>query len=214
MLGYKVSLLLVTIQITNNSIIKAFSSTPGYINSQISSSLYTIILLPCILSKTFIRTPIGDQFIDNLKDGDLIITSDGRIVPIIKIINYYIENPIKKSYPICIPKDHFGKDKPDKNTYISQNHAIQLFDNNWIYGGNHLNYFDLYKIKPLYFHILLPNYFTDNLIANNIIIESWSGYISKNANIMYSRDNKLFYNNKEYMNYKKIIVKKKIIKKN
>ena len=58
----------------------------------------------------------------------------------------------------------------------------------------------------LYFHILLPNYFTDDLIANNIIIESWSGFLHKNMKIKYILLNgKLNYNNKEYICYKKII---------
>jgi hypothetical protein len=147
-------------------------------------------------------------YIDNLNEGDLIITGDGRTVPIIKIVKYYIENPNEYSYPVCIPKDYFGKNTPDKNTYLSQNHAIKLFNNKWIYGGYNLKYFDLYKIKPLYFHILLPNYFTDDIVANNIIIESWSGFLIKNANIKYIYDGKLMYNNREYFTHKKIRSKK------
>jgi hypothetical protein len=194
-----------TIKLSNSVIIKAFAIKPGYSNSEISEASYIINIVICILSKTFIRTPSGDQYIDNLKDGDLIVTGDGRVLPILRIIKYYIENPNELSYPVCIPKDYFGKNMPDKNTYISQNHAIKLFGNKWIYGGRHLNYFSLYKTKPLYYHILLPNYFTDDLIANNIIIESWSGFLLNNANVRYVYDGKIIYNNKEYITYKKVI---------
>jgi hypothetical protein len=194
-----------SIKLSNSTTIKAFASTPGYANSQISSVTYIVRVVVCILSKTLIKTPMGDQYIDNLKDGDLIITGNCKTVPIIKIIKYYIENPNELSYPVCIPKDYFEKNMPDKNTYLSQNHAIKLFNNKWIYGGYHLNYFSLYKIKPLYFHILLPNYFTDDIIANNIIVESWSGFLLKNANIKYIRDGIITYNNKEYISYKKVV---------
>jgi hypothetical protein len=196
-----------SIKLSHSATVKAFASTPGYTDSKISSATYIIHLVVCILSKTFIRTPNGDQYIDNLKDGDLIITGDGRTIPIIKIIKFYIENPNRISYPVCIPKDYFGKNIPDKNTYISQNHAIKLFNNKWIYGGQHLKYFNLYKIKPLYFHILLPNYFTDDLIANNMIIESWSGFLHKNIKIKYILNGKFNHNNKEYICYKKITKK-------
>jgi len=195
------------IKLSSSATVKAFSSTPGYTNSTISSASYIIRIIVCILSKTFIKTPSGNKYIDHLKDGDLITTGDGRTVPIIKIIKYNIENPNETSYPVCIPKDYFGQNMPDKNTYISQNHAIKLNNNKWIYGGYHLNYFNLYKIKPLYFHILLPNYFTDNLIANNIIIESWSGFLYQNANIRYVYDGKFSYNNKEYITHKRIMTR-------
>jgi hypothetical protein len=195
-----------SIKLSHSAIIKAISLTPGYANSQISSASYIVNIIVCILSKTLIRTPTGDQYIDNLRDGDLIVTGSGKTVPIVKIIKYYIENPNEISYPVCIPKDYFGKNMPDKNTYVSQNHAIKLFNNKWIYGGYHLNYFSLYKIKPLYFHILLPNYFTDDLIANNIIIESWSGFLLKNANVKYIYNGKIIYNNKEYKSYKKVFL--------
>lgn len=195
------------IKLSSSATVKAFASTPGYINSTISSASYIIRIVVCILSKTFIKTPSGNQYIDNLKDGDLITTGDGRTVPIIKIIKYNIENPTDTSYPVCIPKDYFGQNMPDKNTYISQNHAIKLNNNKWIYGGYHLNYFNLYKIKPVYFHILLPNYFTDDIIANNIIIESWSGFLHQNANIRYVYDGKFSYNNKEYITHKRIMTK-------
>ena len=195
------------IKLSSTVIIKAFASTPNYANSQISVGTYIINIVVCILSKTYIRTPMGDQYIDNLRDGDLIITSDNRIVPIIKIIKYYIEDSNEYSYPVCIPKDYFGIDMPNNNTYLSQNHAINLLNNKWIYGRDHLKYFTLYKTKPLYFHVLLPNYYTDDLIANNIIVESWSGFTIKNSNVKYIYDGNTTHNNKEYKTFKKIIKK-------
>jgi len=206
------------IQISSGSLtIKAFAITPGHINSNISTGTYTVQQVPCLLSKTLIRTPYGNELIDNLKDGDLIVTGDNRIVPIVSILKYKIEYPDDKSYPICIPKDYFGKNVPDRNTYISQNHAIRIEDSKWIYGGHHLKYFDIYRVKPLYYHILLPNYFRDDLIANNLVVESWSGMDPKNGLVNYRYKSIININTKEYHIFEKYIITsilkyKKIIK--
>jgi hypothetical protein len=194
------------ISIIKNTIIQAFAVTPGHKNSDIAIASYIVHEVPCILSKTLIRTPYGNELIDNLNEGDYIITGDNRIVPIVKILKYTINKPNKKSYPVCIPKDFFSKNIPDHDTYLSQNHAIKLEGNNWIYGGHHLNYFNLDEISPLYYHIMLPNYYTDDLIANNMIVESWSGMLPSNANIRYVVTGNYNYNfnNKNYVVYKKI----------
>ena len=189
--------------ITSNITIKAYAISPGRGTSSITTGEYIFNNIPCILSKTLIRTPNGNELIDNLNEGDLIVTEDGRHVPIVKILKYQIENPTNISYPVCINKDYFGQNVPCKNTFISQNHAIKLNDF-WIYGRHHMNYFSLHKIKPLYYHILLPNYFTDNLIANNMVIESWSGISLSNANVKYTDKQIIIYKGNKYKAYKRI----------
>ena len=197
-----------------NVTLKSFAFTPGHKNSSIATGTYTISQVPCLLSKTLIRTPYGNELIDNLKEGDLIVTDDNRIVPIVQILKYKIESPNESSYPVCIPKDYFGIDIPDRNTYISQNHAIKLTDEYWIYGRHHLKYFNKYLVKPLYYHILLPNYFKDNLIANNMIVESWSGLLPKNSLISYKNQTLIKFKDNEYIAFKKYIMTSNLIYKN
>ena len=192
------------IQIKKSVIIKTFAVTTDNVNSPINIATYIIYEVPCLLAKTLIRTPDGDQLIDNLREGDMIITDLGIAVPIIKILYYTIENPNNKSFPVCIKKDYFEFNIPSQDTFISQNHAIKL-NNLWIYGGDHISYFNLHKIKPIYYHIMLPNYFTDNLIANNMVVESWSGLLPKNGLVKYTNKNTTKYNNKEYITYTKTI---------
>ena len=185
--------------------LKAFAVTPGHSNSEITTATYTINQVPCILSKTLIRTPYGNEYIDNLKEGDLIVTDNNRIVPIIQILKYQINSPTESSYPICIPNNYFGSNVPDRDTYISQNHAIKLTNEYWIYGAHHLKFFKKHIVKPLYYHILLPNYFTDNLIANNMFIESWSGLIPANNLVVYKDQTLVKFKDKEYIAFKKYI---------
>ena len=115
---------------------------------------------------------------------------------------------------MCIPKDYFGIDIPDRNTYISQNHAIKLTDEYWIYGRHHLKYFNKYLVKPLYYHILLPNYFKDNLIANNMTVESWSGLLPKNSLVSYKNQTLVKFKDNEYIAFKKYIMTSNLIYKN
>jgi photosystem II stability/assembly factor-like uncharacterized protein/uncharacterized protein YjbI with pentapeptide repeats len=202
------------IEIKSNIVITTFSVTLGYANSLVVTGNYIVYNNPCLLSKTLIRTPYGNELIDNLKNGDLIVTGDNRIVPIIKIIKYEIENPDDESYPICIPKNYFSNNVPDRNTYISNNHAIKLNDTYWIYGNHHKNYFAKYKTIPIYYHILLPNYFTDDLIANNLIVESWSGLLYENKFIVYRRELPITFNNAYYFVFKKYNIKSKLVYRN
>jgi len=197
-----------------NITLKSFAFTPGRETSSITTGTYTISQVPCLLSKTLIRTPYGNELIDNLKEGDLIVTDDNRIVPIVQILKYKIESPNESSYPVCIPKDYFSIDIPDRNTYISQNHAIKLTDEYWIYGRHHLKYFNKYLVKPLYYHILLPNYFKDNLIANNMTVESWSGLLPKNSLVSYKNQTLVKFKDNEYIAFKKYIMTSNLIYKN
>ena len=161
------------ITINTTKTIKAFVVTPGYLNSTVSTVTYEINYIPCILSNTLVKTIDGYEFIDNLKIGDLIINSSGQEVPIKNILKYYIEKPKERELPIIVPKDFFGLNIPNKDTYITENHAILLKNNKWLLGHDNLNIFKKLDVKPLYYNIELPNYFNDHLVINNMPIESW-----------------------------------------
>ncbi len=185
------------ITISTTKTIKAFVITPGYINSSVSSVTYEINYIPCILSNTLVKTPDGYEFIDNLKIGDLVVNSLGQEVPIKNILKYYIEKPKEKELPIIVPKDFFGLNIPNKDTYITENHAILIKNNKWLLGYNNLNLFKKLDVKPLYYNIELPNYFNDHLVVNNMPIESWCARKYKYRYINRTQEN---------INNKKVIV--------
>ena len=162
--------------ITESCKVKAISFTPGYLPSTITEVLYNIVPIPCILSNSLIKTPEGYEFVDNLKVDDLIITSDGRSVPIVNILKYEIVKAKNNEYPVIIPKDFFGPNLPNKETYLSETHAILLPNttNEWIIPCDNITLFQRKTTKIIYYNFELPNYFTDNIIANNLPIESWS----------------------------------------
>jgi hypothetical protein len=186
--------------LTNTTTIKAFAVTPGYLDSNIVTITYTVVYIPCILTNTLVKTPDGYEFIDNLNIGDLVVTSNNDIVPIKSILKYKIEKPKERELPIIIPKNFFANNIPDRDTYITENHAI-LYKNKWLLGNHNLNIFKKLNVIPLYYNIELPNYFKDHLVINNMSIESWC-----------ARKHKYRYINKtqEIINNKKLIVVSKV----
>jgi len=188
--------------IKNTLTVKAIAFTPGRRQSSISEISYTIVALPCILSNTLIKTPTGYEFIDNLKVNDIILTYDNREVPIINVLKYEIVNPKDNEYPIIIPKDFFGLNLPNKDTYISETHAILCpqTTNDWILPYNNISQFKRKHTNITYFNLELPNYFQDHIVVNNLPIESWSSNKFK-----YKYLNKI----QKIINNKKLIVTNK-----
>ena len=190
------------LHLTDNITIKAFAITPGHANSSVVTAVYIVYNLPCLLSKTLIRTPYGNELIDNLKEGDLVVTGDNRTVPIMKILKCKINDPKDSVLPVIVPKDFFGPNVPDRNTYISHNHAIKAASDFWVYGEQ--NNFPKHNVEPLYYHIKLPKYFTDDLIANNMVVESWTGLDPKNGTVKYTDKQTRLVNNRKLFGFKRI----------
>ena len=65
---------------------------------------------------------------------------------------------------------------PNKETYLSETHAILVPNtkNEWILPSDNISLFQRKITKIIYYNFELPNYFTDNIVANNLPIESWS----------------------------------------
>lgn len=125
--------------------------------------------IPCVTGDTLIRTPHGDKPISEITQGELVRTDNGENVPVVKKMVRKCFDVTKM--PIIIPKDYYGINKPNKDLYISSNHAIKLGKNIWKYptGFNKLenNYVTYYNLK-------LPDYHKHQYIANNIPVESWN----------------------------------------
>lgn len=78
-----------------------------------------------------------------------------------------------------IKANQYGKNKPNKDTYISQQHQYKI-NHKWtkpIYVNLSRKWIEN-EVK--YYHIQLPDYKTDHLIVNGIIMESWDGKIPLN----------------------------------
>lgn len=134
------------------------------------------IPIPCLTENTRIKTPTGYKNITTLKKYDIIVTQDGRHVPITKLTKSNITTDPYNS-PYIIPKNYFGKGYPKKEFLISPTHAISIDykSNKWFLPyihGKLLRRHDYYK--PItYYHIELPCWLTDHLVIDGgTIVES------------------------------------------
>lgn len=135
----------------------------------------------CLTKDATILTPTGYTPITKLKTNDIVTTHDGRNVPIVSYKCFTVEGN-KKTWPYIVPPNFFGPNYPPSETIISGNHAIQLNDA-WV----------LPKALPLkqhkmnvvtYYHLQLPNVYTDHLVINNGLVVESDG---NNLNMTYKR---------------------------
>ena len=163
--------------------------------------------VPCLTKDSIVKTPSGFVNICALKKYDIVVTNDGRHVPITKITKTKLTTNSGNS-PYIIPKNFFGKNHPRKEFEISPSHAISL-DNEaekWFIPHIHGYMLDRHKnnCKITYYHIELPNWLTDHLVINNnIVVESYGDSYHKKLNLesplykelsdgYYKRDNKMY----------------------
>jgi hypothetical protein len=82
----------------------------------------------CLLSGTKIQTIRGIVNVEDLIPGDLVLDSQGSYSPV-RWVGVQTLSPIfsgKASWPVKISKDALGENTPDKDLYVSQDHAIFL----------------------------------------------------------------------------------------
>jgi hypothetical protein len=135
------------------------------------------ITIPCLVQGTLIATPKGHVPVDLLYANDEVLTSDGRIVRIINCYRTIIDKTTNQNAPYKIPARTFGPFQPNE-ILLSPLHAFQIRKNIWeipLFAATRYSQIKQLNIgKPVtYYHIELPNYFTDNLIANGNIVESY-----------------------------------------
>ena len=128
--------------------------------------------LPCILEGTPILTNHGYKEIETITDDDLIQTSDGRYIK--SFIRSFSVPSAKHNLPYKIPKDYISNNTPSQDTYLSPEHAI-IVSNSTIFIPKHMNIsqMDTSKNTIKYYHMEVPNFETDFIIANNMVIEGF-----------------------------------------
>jgi hypothetical protein len=140
-------------------------------------SNYTNVV--CMKEGTSILTPTGNKAIETLKADELIVSGDGRQLPIHKITTVVVVKATKTNAPYIIEKNAFGTNCPPNQLVVSPRHAIQLKPGYWeipceAAKENKAVYQDKEQLnkRVVYYHITLPNYETDTLIANGQITEA------------------------------------------
>ena len=132
----------------------------------------------CFTASSKLLTPAGYVEASTLRTGDILVTADGRQVPI-KMYTTVIKAD-KESAPYLIPKNALGRNVPVADLRLSPWHAISLGKGLWqkpqtaseINPGSVIQY-DIGK-SVQYYHFEAPNYFTDNFICEGTVVESFT----------------------------------------
>ena len=81
----------------------------------------------CFLAGTLIRTPDGDVAVESLKRGDLVVTQDGRSMPVdwlgIQTVSQRFADKIRV-LPIRIRAGALGEGVPSRDLLLSPDHAV------------------------------------------------------------------------------------------
>jgi hypothetical protein len=130
--------------------------------------------VPCFVAGTRILTPSGYTPVEKLRTADMIITSDKRIVPV-KAISFTLEKATTETAPFRIQAGAIGN---PHDICLSGGHAIKDMNGIWqvpAYLAKTNSKVKQYGVgKPItYYHFECPNYNTDNLIAEEMVVESF-----------------------------------------
>ncbi len=84
---------------------------------------------PCFLAGTLVRTPEGDAAVETLKAGDLVVTHDGRSVPVSwlgkQTISMRFADPLRV-LPIRVKAGALADNVPARDLLISPDHAVLI----------------------------------------------------------------------------------------
>jgi hypothetical protein len=134
----------------------------------------------CFVEGTRILTPNGYKAIETLSQDDTVLTSDNRVVKI-KIFTTYIENVSEVNAPYLVEANAFGHNNPELPLRLSPIHKVLICDGVWTSPQIAT------KNNPLvtqygvgqsvrYYHLECENYFTDNLVAEGAVTESYGRF--------------------------------------
>jgi hypothetical protein len=87
-------------------------------------------VLICFLRGTRIRTPAGDVPVEELAAGDLVLTHDGRAVPLLWTGSRTVSADDLRRFPalrpIRLPAGSLGKGSPARDLYVSPQHRVLM----------------------------------------------------------------------------------------
>jgi len=135
---------------------------------------------PCFLRGTLIRTPKGDVAVENLREGDVVVTNSGerRRVKWIGHRDMKIQgrSDARLLFPVRIAAGAFGPDRPARDLYVSPGHSIclDLCGELLIPAGLLVNGATIAQVEMdevSYWHVELDSH--DIILANSLPAESY-----------------------------------------
>jgi hypothetical protein len=177
--------------------------TSANANSILSGSAKTIeVDASCFVAGPLIRTATGNRPIEMLSRGDVVITTDGREMPIAWIGKQKVSMTFadkNRVTPIRIRAGALGENVPSRDLLVSPCHAI-LVDGNLIQAGALVNGSSVTRLAEVpdvftYYHIELDDH--SLIFAENAPAETFVDNVDRLAFDNWAEHEALFPNGKE-----------------
>jgi hypothetical protein len=164
-------------------------STLGAGNLQLVSDGGTgvdVVLAICFMAGTQILTPYGEVAVETLKRGDLVLTADGAVKPVIwlgrQTISTLFADPIRV-WPIRVKAGALGENLPSRDLVLSPDHAL-LVGGVLIHAGALVNGLSIVREGDVpevftYFHVELDDH--SLILAENTPAETFVDNVERLA---------------------------------
>ena len=141
----------------------------------------------CYTKGTFITTANGEVAIEDLAVGDQLMTTSGKLEPVIWLGNSTIhcERQLNKdkTYPVRIAKDTFGTNLPKRDLFVSPDHSLYLdgvmIPAYCLINGSTITQ-DRTETLVTYYHVELPKH--NAILAEGLPAESYLETSEANRN--------------------------------
>jgi hypothetical protein len=132
----------------------------------------------CFMAGTMIRTPTGETPVEALKRDDLVLTADGRALPVSwlgrQTIRARFSDPLR-NWPIRICRDALAENTPCRDLLLSPDHAVMV-DGVLIHAGALVNGATILRERAVpetfvYYHVELDDHAL--ILAENVPAETF-----------------------------------------
>ena len=139
----------------------------------------------CFAPGTRVLTAVGYKAVETLSTEDKIVSADGRALPFRRY--KFTVAATEKSAPFLIKKNAFGT-VPTADVRLSPIHTFQTRKNVWqtprvAAKTNDKVVQENVGAEVTYYHIELPNYFTDNIVSEGLVVESFGASQAKGMDV-------------------------------
>ncbi|WP_211299357.1 Hint domain-containing protein [Pukyongiella litopenaei] len=119
------------VEITVNSVFAEDPGNPGS-GPQVVTTVHNLMVVPCFVLGTHIRTPEGQVRVEDLCVGDLVMTRDHGPQPVRWIGVSHVSAAqiarLPELRPVVIRQGALGKDRPAADLHVSRQHRVLVDD--------------------------------------------------------------------------------------
>lgn len=142
--------------------------------------------ITCFVTGTRIATPAGEVAVQDLAIGDLVLTADGRAVPVRWIGQNHIRNSVllaDRKLPVCISAGALAAGVPHSDLYLSADHGMivdgLVVNAGALVNGGSIRFVPMAEMPAefTYYHIETEAH--DEILANGAAAETFVDYIGR-----------------------------------